>query len=355
MPASMPTPTLSLPARSLPALLRPASPGRSAAAHPARRLVGLAARFSLPLARRLRWHTIWVVNAGSQQDVDAYFPPSVSARLREDSPLLPIGVYTAPGARPSLIVGTLWTNAELAARPAALAAMVGQLAGFRARRICLNGVIPSLLHRHQLWPDDERFIQEQRGTLFMLEENVSQVAERLRDRGERLGGICVVGAGFTGAQLANRLAGEGYTVTTLDPRADVQRRLDPQVRHCGMDARSALQDAQLAILLSTRGDDGVRSLLGALRPGMVVLSDTHPKVSLPMAERLAARGVTLVESAMTRPGVRFYPKLPRWASDTVPGCVGQAFVEADDRYDPRRSFDDNARDILTARLDRPAA
>jgi len=60
--------------------------------------------------------------------------------------------------------------------------------------------------------------------------------------------------------------------------------------------------------------------------------------------------VLVYESALTRHGTRFIPKLPRWPADTIPGCVAQAIVEC---HLERTVIDQEAFTILGDRLFEP--
>jgi hypothetical protein len=229
----------------------------------------------------------------------------------------------------SFIVGSPFSNREIVEDPSKCQRIIDEAAKYKADRICLNGVIPSAVYRHDLWPDDERFVKLQWATVFMIEKNIDQIIARhaLGSRGD-LPGVCVVGAGYTGAQMANRLAQRGFAVSAMDPREDARHRLDDAVRFAGMDATEALRDVAIIVLLTSRGDDGVASVRAALRPGQIVLSDTHPKISRTLCRTLQAEGIQIYESALTKPGTVLVPKMPRWDRDTIPGCVAQAILEA---------------------------
>lgn len=310
------------------------------------KIAALCGKAATPLWAKKTWHTIWVANTGTQEVVDRYLPRWAQERYKYSDPTMMGGVFNAPGAGLSLVCGTILTNEELAENPKLLGLMVENVCKLKAKKISFAGVIPSLLHKHDLWPDDDRLIKEQEATRFMILENVREIAAK-----HLVKTVCVVGVGFTGAQVANDLAAEGYKVFARDPRPEVITRLKGGVEYIGMDTRKAAT-ADVIVLLSTDGD-GIRSLVPFLGANQVVLADTHPKMKPSTVRDLYLQGVWVYESALTYPGLTFMPKLPQWNRDTIPGCVGQAFVEASDTYDPRRSFEENARDVIKARLDIP--
>ena len=302
---------------------------------------------ALPLVRLIPWQIIWVVNAGSESDRRAY---AVFARIGRilHIDVGPIGLFRIAGIGWGLIVATPSTNDELRSSEQRCRRLVADVRRFRGRRIALAGVIPSCLSRHQAWPeDDDRFVKGQYATVHMIRRNVEDVHRRHKELAKLP--IAIVGVGATGRLVANDLAFSGYPMVALDVRPEAAADLHEGVRFVGSDTDS-LGDVGVVVLLSTGGDAGVSSIAHALRPGTAVVSDTHPKVSRAAARDLHARGVHVYESALTRHGTRFVPKLPRWPADTIPGCVAQAIIEC---HLDRTVIDQDAFTILGDRLFEP--
>lgn len=313
-------------------------------------LIGLlvAAR---PLLRLRKWPVIWVVNAGSESDKKAY-GPLAKLNERRGWEVVPVGLFRVPGVGWNLIVGTSASNDDLRAGAQTCERTVGAARRFRADRIALNGVLPSCLTQHGIWPDDDRMVKGQYATVHMISNNVEDVLAERPDLGGKA--MAVVGVGATGRLVANELARPGYNVVAFDVRPEAADGLDPRVQFCGMDT-AALADVGVVVLLSTGGDQGAASIERDIAPGSVIVSDTHPKLSRSSVASLRSRGVTVYESALTKPGTRFVPKLPKWAADTIPGCVGQAIVEQKLGRPAieQDGFDIAASRILGSRLDRP--
>ena len=323
------------------------SRGRSGARHAvkvARRLVIVIPLFlATPLLRRWRWSVVWVVNAGSPSDRRAYGP---FAKLTERPgwEVLPAGLFRIRGVGWGLIVGTASLNEDLRSSADRCERVLAAATRFRARRIALNGVLPACLVAHGIWPEDSRVVRGQYATVHMIRSNVVDVHERRPELAKRP--VAVVGVGATGQLVANELARGGYDVVALDIRAEAATGLDPRVRFVGMDT-GVLANVGVIVLLSTGGDAGAASIIRDVTPANVVISDTHPKLSRAGAEALVARGIAVYESALTRRGTRFVPKLPNWEADTIPGCVAQAIVE---RKLGRPVTDQDAFEILGSRL-----
>lgn len=305
------------------------------------------------LWRRVRWKTIWVANAGSADDIRAYMPVWLAPLLRPLMPL-PMGFFYSPGIGWSLILATSDSNEALRQNPPEVRRLIERVARWQARRISLNGVLPAILFENDAWPDDARFVRDAHGALHMIEENLAEIGAlhpEVFANGRRVG---VIGVGHTGAQLANHLTRQGYHVLAWDPRPQARDRLEPSVCFVGQDP-APLRELRLVVFLSSRGDDAAKAVAEALEPGAVILSDTHPKISRRWCETLRMRGLIVYESALTRPGTFFFPKMPRWQRDTLPGCMGQAMVEAmgDATQLDLGAFKERASSMLTARLDRP--
>ena len=305
----------------------------------------------LPLVRRIPWRIIWVVNAGSESDRRSYGALARIGRLLGID-VGPIGLFRISGIGWGLIVATPSSNDELRSSAERSRRLVADVERFRGRRIALAGVIPSCFTQHRVWPDDDRFVRGQYATVHMIRRNVEDVLRRNPELADRA--IAIVGVGATGQLVANDLAHSGYELLALDPRPEAASGLGDGVRFLGMDT-AALADAGVVVLLSTGGDEGVASIASALIPGTAVVSDTHPKVSRSAARDLHDRGVIVYESALTRRGTRFVPKLPRWPADTIPGCVAQAIVECslDRTVIEQDAFTILGDRLFESRLDRP--
>jgi hypothetical protein len=292
----------------------------------ARHAVTLLAQGISPAILQRNWPIAYVLNAGSERDIDAYFPKSAQRWVRNRG-LLFAGFLTGDTISSSIIVGCPYSNEELLAQRSATEFLVRQLSSLRVLRFALNGVIPAAIGKHGIPLPDERYVVSQEGTLFMVESNIASVLANPRHDSVKRLPVAVVGAGHCGAQLADRLARRGLKVLAFDRRPEAAQRLSGAVAFCGEDT-SRIREAGVIVLLTTRGDDGMESILPHLGAGQVVISDTHPKVSSRLWERARQRGAWGYESATTLPGLRLIPKLPRWPADTLPGCVVTALVEA---------------------------
>ena len=322
------------------------------------RMVGFLTLQGLwPLIRRIKWLTVFAVNAGRRDDVLAYCPSFLEGWFRKNRPVSPGGWAFTPGHMPSLVVVSPFSNDEFKRNPDLCIRVIESLKTLRARRIALNGVIPAALSLHGLWDrSDERFVRDQKGTVFMVLENVREIVRRHPKAFSLRPVVAVVGAGYTGARVARGLAEAGFNVMALDRRPEAEEESDFRgVRFVGRNTEF-LSEVGLVVLLTGKGDDGVNTILPNVLPGTIVLSDTHPKVSKTKWAALVDKGIIPYESAAFRRGSVFFPALPRFKRDTLPGCVVQAFCEALAGRVPasQQEFNEMARAVsLEGRLDSP--
>ena len=116
-----------------------------------------------PLVRRVRWKTVWVINAGTPDDVRHFAPMWLAKPLVRIFELVPTGFFYSPGIGVSLVVGTLLDNETLMRDREACARLVKTVRRIRARRIALNGVVPAAIYAHGLWPEDHRLMRGTHG------------------------------------------------------------------------------------------------------------------------------------------------------------------------------------------------
>lgn len=189
----------------------------------------------------------------------------------------------------------------------------------------MNGVIPSAASKLNVWPLDERLVKDQLGTLYMIKRNVEEIEQSPEFKAVREFPVAVVGCGYTGKLICDMLPDAGFKVFGFDKYQD---NVDIKGGFYG-DRYESISKACLVILMTGRGNDGISTIIPYLKRGSVLLSDTHPKPSSDAWERVKNHGIRGFESAMTLKGARFFPAMPAWNKDTMPGCTIQAITEAE--------------------------
>jgi len=276
-----------------------------------------------PILIRLPWKIIFGVNAGSENDTKNY-SPSWFAKITRASIFYPIGIIKLPIGY-GLQLGAQYSNEEIKENSELTYKLIKFLKKFKnTDRICLNGVIPSAAAKHGVWPDDDRFVTTQFGTLFMVNENIKEIRERHPHVNNMP--IGVVGCGYTGTRLIEYLSEELH-IDVIGFDSSQKGRTFKAAVFAG-DQFSKIRKCGIVIILTTQGNSGIESILSHLNPHSVVLSDTHPKITNRMWERVSKRVCAIYESATKLPGCYFFPSFPRWAPDTVPGCTVQGITES---------------------------
>src|SRR4051794_26842794 len=131
----------------------------------ARLLLFITLQLLWPILRRRSWLIVWVVNPGSVSDIRSVGSVRFLRWFGQRFGLRPWGFLRTRGHGWSLVVASSRYNEELKADREACLRILREVQGLRARRIALNGVIPSALHAHGLWPLAEpRVVREQRAT-----------------------------------------------------------------------------------------------------------------------------------------------------------------------------------------------
>lgn len=86
-----------------------------------------------------------------------------------------------------------------------------------------------------------------------------------------------------------------------------------------------------------------------LKPGCLAVDDTHPRLHATIS------GLKLYKVAVGLPGTIFYPRLPGYRRDWLPGCVVEVIYAATGSFgsDPLPVFIERARELgFYAHLDR---
>jgi hypothetical protein len=132
------------------------------------------------------------------------------------------------------------------------------------------------------------------------------------------------GAGFVGAKLVQDLAKHFRKVIAFDLRYEESVTTGNILETSDLER---LRDAHITMIFTPCGDDAA-PCAPYLSPGSIVADDTHPCVSQPVRAKFRAAKVSLLKAAATNlvHPVSFYPKLPNFYSDSVPGCLLEALV-----------------------------
>jgi len=182
-----------------------------------------------------------------------------------------------------------------------------------ANSIAIAGQVPGMLVRHGI-QIERPFVRGNKGTVFCITETIERV---MRKKSFMIGKfkIALLGVGYVGRVLMDFLEAKGHQVTGVD--INISR----QGVKAQSDAPEILRSADMVVVLTPKGSDFV-PYSPFVKRGAVVIDDTHPKI------RQKLKGVEFYKVAVGMEGVKFYPRLPGYQSDWIPGCAVEAIVAA---------------------------
>lgn len=182
-----------------------------------------------------------------------------------------------------------------------------------AKAIALAGQMPSMLKRNNI-KIEEPFVKGNKGTVFCVAETI----DRTISKHDLIPGefqIALVGVGYVGKLLMDHLESEGHNVVGID--IEIQRhgvKLQEE-------APGILITSDMVIVLTPRGED-FNPYVDFLKPGAIVIDDTHPKILK------KPKNVFFYKVAVGLDKVRFFPRLPGYRSDWIPGCAIEAIISS---------------------------
>ena len=273
----------------------------------------------------IRWRSLFVVYPGQPSDIRAYSPDSLiwlrNTWLFRGKPQF-AGIQIRHGVNSG---GSYWgvvvylssTAQELTQDKQLLLDIlrrlkfIGRLLGTRV--IACAGQIPSILHKHNI-PIEAPFIDGRFGAAYSVISTVNRIYLQ-HDMQRHRNLLAIVGIGFLGKTVMENLQSSGYRVLGIDivPTQDGIR--------IGEDAIDTLTKSDAVLVLTPRGKDFV-PYLQQLKPGAIVIDDTHPKLK----RRIDDHPVYKV--ALEWPGFAFYPRLPGYKKQWIPGCMVEAIVKS---------------------------
>lgn len=265
---------------------------------------------------------MFVVYPGTLDQVRGYAP----LWFRHIAPTISvIGIVrSGGGGARGLVMTTPWTieeiedgkHRELTEKIRAVAETIG------ARAVALAGRLPSVLKKngHAL---ETPIVAGDKGTVYTV---IRSTEAAVASCDLALPKIGILGYGFIGSALARVLAERGFRdIVAVDPRITDDRsnggiRLsrDPLELH----------DRDVVVILTARGEQA-ETAIDHFKDGVVVVDDTHPQLPRRLARRIESRGGRVVKATLGIGGTKFFPRLPKWDADWLPGCCVEAMVVAE--------------------------
>lgn len=195
-------------------------------------------------------------------------------------------------------------------------AWLNALVGSRA--VAVAGQVPGMMVRNGVTIEDP-FVRGNKGTVFCVMETVSEAAKKhnlnLLDAG-----IIVVGVGYVGSLLLKEMRANGMKAIGVDTDALSKiHEIPGGYVALDEDARVFLPRADIVVVLTPKGED-FSPYVRHLKEGAIVIDDTHPKIE----DR--PTGVNFYKVAVGMKDTSFYPSLPGYESNWIPGCAVEAIM-----------------------------
>lgn len=201
------------------------------------------------------------------------------------------------------------------------------------KSVAIAGQAPGIFIRHGI-EIDKPFVRGVRGTVFCVIETIEEV---MRCHGLNAGNfsIAVVGVGYVGSILLEELEQAGHNVSGIDIKVGRKKIILSE------ESIPIIQEADMIVVLTPRGSD-FAPYVENLKSGAIVIDDTHPRITI-RPER-----AHFYKVAMGMKGVSFFPHLPGYHAQWIPGCAVEAIYSAavgSFNGSSQQSFNSNARKL----------
>ena len=262
---------------------------------------------------------LFLVYPGTDSDLDGYCPRWLAkSRLFREKPVI-AGVVSKGCAGRGLVLAVPNTAFDFQQNRDVCEKIIKRLKRIKwlvgAKSIALAGQMPGIIIRHGMDLSDP-FVRGNKGTVFCISEAVRNVVEK---HGLKPGKfqIAIVGVGYVGRLLMDYLEFLGHKVIGVD----IKLRNHSSGVILTDKAPQALSCAKIVVVLTPKGSDFI-PYLKYLKKGTIIVDDTHPKI------RKRPEGFFFYKVAVGLEGVKFYPRLPGYKADWIPGCAVEAIVSA---------------------------
>lgn len=286
-----------------------------------------------PLCVLLKWFRcppfgyIFLVYPGALDQVRGYMPQWYRKII---SIISIIGIISkGKQGKRGLVVAVPWTIEEMEqeSRLEVIARHVTKLAkSLGAKSVALAGRMPGVFIQngyHSLLSPP--IVAGDKGTVYTIILSIKQITEALGISISKIV-IGILGYGFIGSRLVNSLRYFSKNrMIVVDPQIKQERDDRDEVILSRDPAKLAHCD--LVVILTATGEQA-ECAIQYLKPGVIVIDDTHPQLPLRLSSRIEKKGGRVIKAVLGLDGVVFWPRLPNWEANWLPGCCIEGLVSA---------------------------
>lgn len=287
----------------------------------------------LPLCIALKWSGcplfgyIFLVYPGALDQVRGYMPQW----YRKIIPIISIIGIISRGkqGKRGLVVMIPWTITEVEEgnRLEVIVRRVNKLAkSIGAKSIALAGRIPGVLKQNGYFSLlSPPIVVGDKGAVYTITLSIKQITEALGISISKIT-IGILGHGFIGSRLVNSLHYFSTNkIVVVDPRIKQERNDYDKVILSSDPAK--LANCDLVVIL-TAGGEQAECAIEYLKPCVIIVDDTHPQLPHRLSRLIEKKGGRVVKAVLGLEGVAFWPRLPNWRANWLPGCCMEGFVSA---------------------------
>ena len=201
---------------------------------------------------------------------------------------------------------------------------VSQLAkSIGVKSIALGGRIVTVLFKRG-YKFEPPMVLGSKGAVFVVSNCVKQALELM---GPDIGiiEIGILGHGFLGSRLTDFLEENSkHNIIAVDPRFTHSQK---QGRVKLTPDFNEITNCEILIVLTPKGIQ-IEDEIKYFKKGISVIDDTHPALPRKLVTDIKTMGNRVIKAVAILEGVEFWPKLPKWNNDWIPGCCVEALITA---------------------------
>jgi len=183
-----------------------------------------------------------------------------------------------------------------------------------SQAIAIAGQVPGMMIKNGV-SIEKPFVRGNKGTVFCVMETIDQAAKK-HGLDPLTASVIVVGVGYAGGLLLKELRNKGCNAIGID----IEMK-DNGIVALREDSCVFLPLADIVVVLTPKGSD-FDPYVRYLKKGSIVIDDTHPKITeKPLNVHFYKVAVGIGDTI-------FYPKLPGYHKNWIPGCAVEAIVSA---------------------------